>query len=245
MAQTGRTADDAGALLALWERGVSARPEVRGSALLMATAGAPAPPTLGEWNARLLALRASLFGTGVDLVSACPACGVTAQFRADCEALASPARSEAAATTHRIDAGGYAVEFRLPTADDVAAAAAGGPVASFPHRLLDRCVLAGARGDERVAVRDLPDAILEALSARMEQLDPGASLSFGLECPECGAHWHAPLDVAQLVWQEVQESAERLLLEIDALARAYGWTEQEVLSLSPIRRAAYLQMAVA
>ena len=35
------------------------------------------------------------------------------------------------------------------------------------------------------------------------------------------------------------------ILDIDALARAYGWTEQQVLSLPPLRRAAYLQIVSA
>jgi hypothetical protein len=37
--------------------------------------------------------------------------------------------------------------------------------------------------------------------------------------------------------------AERLLLDIDTLARNYGWSESEVIALSPTRRAAYVQMA--
>ena len=36
--------------------------------------------------------------------------------------------------------------------------------------------------------------------------------------------------------------AERTLADVDTLARAYGWTEAEVMELSPTRRAAYLQL---
>jgi hypothetical protein len=43
----------------------------------------------------------------------------------------------------------------------------------------------------------------------------------------------------------VQAAAERVLLDVHALARAYGWTESEVLRLTPARRSAYLQMAAA
>ena len=48
-----------------------------------------------------------------------------------------------------------------------------------------------------------------------------------------------------VLWQKVRAGAERVLLDIDMLARSYGWTEREVLRLSPLRRAAYLQMATA
>jgi hypothetical protein len=77
----------------------------------------------------------------------------------------------------------------------------------------------------------------------MEALDPAASVSFALTCPQCATHWDARLDLGHLVWQKVQAAAERLLLDIDTLARTYGWTESEVIGLSPTRRAAYVQMA--
>jgi hypothetical protein len=47
---------------------------------------------------------------------------------------------------------------------------------------------------------------------------------------------------ASLLWDDVQAYARGLLGQVHALARAYGWTEHEVLSLSPRRRAAYLEM---
>jgi hypothetical protein len=76
----------------------------------------------------------------------------------------------------------------------------------------------------------------------MEALEPGAAVTFDLTCPECGAQWSAPMDCGDVLWSELQVRAERLLLDVDALARAYGWSESQVLALSPTRRAAYLQL---
>ena len=53
------------------------------------------------------------------------------------------------------------------------------------------------------------------------------------------------LDVGEALTAELQRAAERTLIEVDALARADGWTEAEVLQLSPVRRAAYLQLVEA
>jgi hypothetical protein len=36
--------------------------------------------------------------------------------------------------------------------------------------------------------------------------------------------------------------ARSLLAEVHSLARAYGWTESEILALSPQRRSTYLEM---
>ena len=62
-------------------------------------------------------------------------------------------------------------------------------------------------------------------------------------CPACGAAYVADLDVAGFVWAELRASAQRLLGEVDTLARAYGWTEPDVLALGERRRAAYLELA--
>jgi hypothetical protein len=90
---------------------------------------------------------------------------------------------------------------------------------------------------------ELPQGVRDAISARMEALDPNALLSFAVTCPDCAHAWRAPLNVGEAFWTELQTSVERTLLEVDALARAYGWTEPQVLALTATRRAAYLQLA--
>jgi hypothetical protein len=234
---------DPNALLALWERGLGPVASARGDALLQALpGGAMLARTLGERNVGLIELHIRMFGRELDLLSHCPACATVAQFSADCEALAAQIPVISAAPSHRLEAQGHSIEFRLPDAADLAAALGEETPVDFAHHLLDRCVLGCTHDGASVPVRKLPMPVLDALSQRMETLDPGASVSFALDCPQCDTHWNAPLDVGQMVWQKVQAAAERLLLDIDALARAYGWTEPEVLRLNPLRRAAYLQM---
>jgi hypothetical protein len=46
------------------------------------------------------------------------------------------------------------------------------------------------------------------------------------------------------VWAELEAQAHRLLHEIDVLARAYGWSEPEVLALGERRRAAYVSLVL-
>jgi hypothetical protein len=52
----------------------------------------------------------------------------------------------------------------------------------------------------------------------------------------------AALALPALVWAELQARATALLADVHVLASAYGWTEPQVLSLSPERRAAYLEL---
>ena len=238
--------NDAGALLTLWEAALGQAAGTRGDALLRASPeGAPSARTLGERNARLLDLHSRLFGSELELLSQCPACHTVAQFSGNCDALAARMRGLAEAPAHRLEALGHVVEFRLPDSADIASATSVEDTEEFVQLLLDRCVLACTCEGADVAVRHLPGPVLDAVSQQMHALDPGASVSFALDCPQCAARWEAPLDVGEMLWQKVRADAERMLLDIDALARSYGWTEREVLGLSPLRRAAYLQMATA
>jgi hypothetical protein len=237
---------DADSLLSLWERALAQPADGREDVLLRAMAqGAEPPRTLSQRNLRFVQIHARLFGRDVALISHCPACGAVAQFTGDCAALAGRLADESIsddASPHRLETHGHLVEFRLPDAADVKSAATEDAEDDFVFHMLDRCVLRCTRDGAAVSVRELPEPVLDALSEHMETLAPGASVSFAVTCPQCDVRWTAPLDMGQLVWQKVQAAAERLLFEIDTLARAYGWTELDVLRLSPLRRAAYLQM---
>lgn len=234
-------------LLTLWECGLGQPASLRDQTLLHSAAGGAAgnlaaPASVGATNAQLMALHTRLFGADLALFSHCPDCRTTVQFGADCAALAARLAPCADAGPQRFDTHGYLIDFRLPTGADVAAASDQADANAFAQALLSRCILACCHEGQAIAAIDLPAPVLEALSERMELLDPGASVFFGLDCPECAAQWQAQLDIGDMLWQRIKAAAERLLLDIDALARAYGWSEREVLRLRPVRRAAYLQM---
>jgi hypothetical protein len=241
--------EDTEVLLKLWEAALGQPASIRNEALLQASCDSVAPArTLGECNARLIALHTRLFGHEIDLLSHCPACHAVAQFTIGGDALAAQLQPlPDTAPPYRLVALGHAIEFRLPDAADVAMASAidddtDRNAMQFTQRLLERCVLACELEGHHVPTAQLPEPVREALSQRMEALDPGASVSFALDCPQCAAQWQAPLDVGDMLWRKVRAAAEHVLLDIDVLARAYGWAEREVLRLSPLRRAAYLQM---
>lgn len=243
-------ATDGHAILNLWECALSQPAGMRADAMLRVAFGETPNPretrTLGERNTMLLALHSRLFGRTIDLVSHCPACGAAAEFTGDCDALVDGLRPlEGVTLPLRLEERGYVVDFRLPVRADIELVARAVDVdddEAFARHVLRRCVLACSSETGVVPVDALPESVVDALSRRMELLDPGASVSFALECPDCTSQWQAPLDVGDVLWQKTRAEAERLLLDVDALASAYGWTEAEVLSLNPVRRAAYLQL---
>jgi hypothetical protein len=228
-------------LLVLWEQACALPPLERDDALL-AFSEPEVPKLLGRRNAALLQFRARLFGNTLTLRTDCPACAASAEFGIDCQQLAQSLQpDDSAELEHALSLDGWQLRFRVPLADDLRAARQAADDEAFAQALMQRCVLqcqAPAGADEH----RWPETLAEALSQRLEALDPGANVRFDLSCPECGTRWAPQLDVGTALWTELQARAERVLLDVDALARAYGWNEDEVLRLSPTRRAAYLQL---
>ena len=244
-------APDPGWLLTLWEQGLHAPRRQRDDALLACASQAAPPLALGLRQAGLLAAHAQWFGPGLALRSACPACAEELAWEVDSAALAQSLRQMPAATAAPALAHpGGRLHLRAPQVDDLDQAVAAGPQA-YADALLAACV-AEWQPDPTLAPPlplpapgDWPAALRDAALARLEALDPAASVSFALDCPACGHAWTAPLDPGAALWRKVQAAAERLLQEIDLLARAYGWREPDILALSPLRRAAYLQLVQA
>jgi hypothetical protein len=228
------SADREREVLELWERAVGLDRWQRDDALL--AAGEATPRGLGARNAALLAVRNALFDRALMLRSSCPSCATQCEFEVDSVTLAEELRSQAVEEAATFDWAGHSVTVRAPTVDDLNAISRQADEATAVRALLARCLA----GDFDPA--DADGVAIEELGRRLERLDPGAVVSFRLRCPACEHDWSAMLDVGEALWIELQRVAERTLTEIDALARAYGWTEAEVMRLSPTRRAAYLQL---
>ena len=88
----------------------------------------------------------------------------------------------------------------------------------------------------------LPESVIQALNRRIEELDPQAEVRINLCCPVCSYRWEVFFDIASFLWAEINEWAVRMLQTVHKLARAYGWSEREILNLSPVRRQLYLGM---
>jgi hypothetical protein len=88
----------------------------------------------------------------------------------------------------------------------------------------------------------VPDQILERVGAAMAERDPQAESMHELDCPSCNHHWRAAFEIDAYLWREVEAEARRIFGQIDVLARTYGWSEAQILELSPARRRLYVEM---
>ncbi len=127
--------------------------------------------------------------------------------------------------------------FRLPTSRDLAAAAREADPRQAAVRLLDACRLTPS-----VSRQPWSDQELDEAGECLAMADPLAENRLTLDCAVCGNQWEETLDIGDFLWTEVDARARRLLMEVHALASAYGWSEGEILSLSETRRRFYLEM---
>lgn len=248
-------------LLELWEHSLGLDPAARALELAAAvdpqrTAGELAGMPVGAREARLLEFRAGLSGPHLAATACCPRCGEEVEFELDAAALAgvAPPGDGEGEAERTLTVEGTRITWRCPTSADLAAISLLGDPDAAEAELLSRCVLGvepdGSRGPgpagagHRDPAARLDAAARSALCAAMEEADPLAELLVALACPGCGEGFSAELDAAEAAWSELDAAATRLLWEVDALARAYGWTEADVLALSPRRRRAYMGMAV-
>jgi len=234
-------------ILAVWETAHRYHPVDQALALLMTaepehSRDELASLPLGRRDARLLALRLATFGDALNSRANCPHCNEAVELEIACSALHSP---DLLVHERTLAAEGYQLRLRPLTSFDLAAAAGAADVAEARQILLQRCVVEAHRNGVLVNAHELPEAISAAAAQAALELDPQAELLFELTCPACEHHWQATLDIAHILWKEVNARAQRLLMEVHLLARAYGWREADILGMSSARRNAYLERVAA
>ena len=224
-------------LMSLWERGASRHPLDR--SVLLAAAARPDWPAsdiadlpLGMVNTSLLRLRSATFGPTLHGHADCMQCGQRLAFSMEVKQML-PTGTDNNGAQHEADVAGLRV--RAPSLRDLALVAAKADAKQAARVLLASCTLAGD-------VSQIDDALLREVEDALDTLDPQASLVLGLQCVACGHAGEAQLDPGSLLWDEIEVRAQALLLEVHHLASAYGWGEEQILALSPERRARYLAL---
>jgi hypothetical protein len=232
-------------LLRAWERGQ--RQHVVDRALtLLGLGGSPvggddvAALPVGRRDGLLLDLHAATFGPGLRAFCECGGCAERLELELDLATVRSACVPGDAPDA--IDVGGYRVRVRPPTSHDLAAAVRAGERDTAYRVLLERCLSACTEGGVPVPASALPAEVAAAAADHVLAVDRGAELTVEVTCPGCGRAASLVLDVPRFVWAELAAEARRLLHEVFSLARSTGWAEEDILSMSPQRRRAYLEL---
>ena len=239
---------DPARLLAAWEAGAGAPELARGCAVLGA-AGLADPASFLDVPVGLvgtLGIRCFLtsFGSQVDALTACQACGATLDVALSLTELLPgqadvPGQdgAEEPPPERTLPLARGVVTVRSPTVRDLLAAAADRDPRG---ELVRRCA---QRAGAAVELADLGPGELALVDEALEELSGLGLITVQAACPDCGQPVAALLDPAALLWQQVQGAAPALLRDVATLAAAFGWSEREILALPAARRHVYLQLA--
>lgn len=222
----------------LWDRGDSRSAMGRGLLLFAARGDAARASeiTISERDAALANLRRLTFGEVLRMYVECPRCGQGNESSIGVGALFADrpptAREESFVRSP------YSATIRPPSTSDLVAACV--DPANARRALIERCVLNPKLDDRPVEPSELPDDVIAEIASRLEALDPLADVSVGFACAACDHRWISQFDVARFFWLETATHAKRLIRDVRALAKAYGWSERDILEMGAARRRAYL-----
>ncbi|HEY1242147.1 MAG TPA: hypothetical protein VGF16_16400 [Bryobacteraceae bacterium] len=226
-------------VLDLWERGAHLHPLDRGLLALGAAMPDADPAAAADWplgrrNSALLELHIAAFGPQLQGWSACGHCGEKMEFEIDARALLAqhrPAGTDSIEFRKRM--------FRLPTSRDLAEVGRDPIPETATQALVRRCLTTGETVDQwdEQQISELGDAMAAA--------DPLAEIRLSLRCPKCDDESEETVDLLTFVWSEIDARARRTFWEVHTIASAYGWSERDIVSLSPARRAHYMEMVQA
>lgn len=236
---------DIASMLAAWERGSGRSPTWQGLALLAAgetgaAADRHAALPIGRRDAALVTLYRHLFGSAVECVAACPECQALMEIGFDTADIRLDAAPPAA---FEVEADGTRIVVRLPDSRDLLAIEGIDDPQRARRTLIERCIVEARGAGGAVAPTALPDEALDAVEAAAGEADPQAEILVRLACPACAAAAALPFDIVRQTWARLDHWAKAMLAAIDTLAARYGWSEAEILALSPARRQLYLDLA--
>jgi hypothetical protein len=235
-------------VLTIWET-ASGQDPVRRALTILAVAArsqsgdAVAALTVGRRDARLLAVLEDTFGPKLDSVASCARCGEPVEFVLAADELRAKLCAAADDDRGDVSVGDWSLRYRLPTSEDLLAAAASRDPDDARRVLGARCMVEARHAGSPAALPDVPAEVADRMAEAMGERDPLADVLIDFSCPACGQRGETIFDVTAYLWEIIRLQAVRLLREVDALARAYGWREVDILALSAVRRHAYLDLA--
>ena len=234
-------------LLDIWELGLLDHPFNRALRLLAVAHPEWSPEQwqempIGQRDGCLLNLREVLFGPNLNCVTICPNCSERLEIGLNTVQIRGVQSESPNSGPHSVAVEEFELQFRLPNTSDLLSITNVSDATPARRMLFERCILQAKRNGGPVQVADLPDQVVDATANRMSEIDPLADVQIALTCPACSHPWSATFDIASYLWVEVNSWASRILDEVHQLASAYGWSEADILALSPMRRQLYLGM---
>ena len=233
-------------ILDVADAGAGTDPVGRGSVLLAVThpeweAEHVSGLVLGERESLLLEIRRATFGDMLGARTVCPACGAGLAVEVPAAWLRREGNPAGSVPSFELKAGPFALTIRPPDGTVLARAAAEPDVDSSRLALLAGCIVGVVGPAGALELSELPPDVIAAAGEAIVERDPRSEITVALTCISCGHDWAAVFDAGLFLWEELAAMSIRLVDDVDVLARAYHWSEAEILAMSSSRRRRYVE----
>lgn len=197
---------------------------------------------IGNRDLRLLSLRRALAGERLSGKSMCPECDAELQFALDISQLTMGDYRHQRPEVYRETFDDYTITFRPLNSRDQLAVSQIYNVDDAAQVMRRSCIVKASHAHNEVPVEALSETLLDAVGERVIELDPQVETRFSLTCAVCDTKFSAVFEAVEFVWCEIVALAANTLEEVVLLARAFGWSERDILQMTPRRRQRYLDM---
>ena len=234
-------------LLLLWETGLRQHPIDRALTILAMVFPELSwdqltELSIGQRDGLLFKVREQMFGPLLTGLSGCLGCQEQLEFVIDTTTLDYNHSEKNLEQSRSVTINVFELIFRLPNSRDLAAIVKSKHLKEARNLLVKRCVLEARQNEIEILAEALPDEVIISLGEKLVECDPLSEVQLNLNCPMCGNCWQVIFDISSYLWTEISVQAKRLFQEVHILARAYGWSEADILSMSTTRRQFYLEM---
>jgi len=193
--------------------------------------------SLGQRDARLLALREKTFGAQMQAFTQCQHCGERLEFAFSTQDVSAEQNTLEVDPSIEID--NVRIRCRLPTSADLIAVSVYADTKEAGDALLQRCLIEVFIEDKPVDKSSLGTELVSNVIEHIAQSDPQAEVRLNIHCPLCEQDGQALFDINAYLWDEFVDLAKRLMRQVSGLARGYGWAEVDILAMSAWRRQHY------
>lgn len=205
--------------------------------------------SIGERDAKLMLIREWMFGKRLQNMALCPKCSERNEWETDIrDLMLQIPESNAPPLKYIMKEQGYTIYFRLPDSKDLFEVINEDEGANenkeHTRKLLKRLVLDSKFNRKSCSFEELPETILTALDRKIQEKNQQADIQMAVHCVSCGHQWEIQFDIMSYLWSEMDNWARHILNDVGQLAYTYGWTEHDILKMSPARRQIYLDMAL-
>jgi hypothetical protein len=232
-------------LLELWEQGYALNSLERAIQMVCASKNLSSEQArelpIGQRDATLLDMRSHHFGDLCVCTDACQHCSSVVEFEFSIASLLHQVNDQRR-TRFSFEKDAFCINVRLPTTGDIEHVLNNClEKDQLETALFRQCILSSTEHGKTISPDELPEEISQSVLTAMGEAQDLADIQFQLTCNQCDYQWSAPFDIARFFWEEIDRHVRRLLHEVHRIASAYGWSDQQILSLSPQRRTFYLE----